>query len=393
MIFVLENDELTAGSIRAVLTGPTERIATVVEVRRRLDSVVPHTIIVGPTVPESAALDLARSVRISHPAVGVIVIRPRLDAAALTSVMRAGARDALAAHEIDRLAERVTASEATTRAILGEEAAELQGGRDARILTVFSPKGGAGKTTMATNLACALAAEGRRVVLLDFDLAFGDVGLAMGLQVKHHVGEAIEMADRIDQAAFEGMLTKHASGVSVLAAPANPADVERVTPALLERLIDVASSIYDFVIIDTAPNLDERNLTVLEASDRVVVVTTLDVSAIKNVKVSLETLRMLSFPMASVEVVLNRADAKVGLDPDQVASLLKAPIVVRVPSSRDVPESTNHGAVLVHDRPKHAVSTAIRDLAQAELGAAPNAVSEPNHHSTRRGLRRLRRSA
>lgn len=393
MIFILEHNDLTASSIRAVLSGPVESIATAVEVRRRLDAVVPHTIIVGPTVPEPAALDLAKSVRISHPAVGVIVIRPRLDAAALTAVMRAGARDAIAAHEIDKLAERVASSEATTRAILGEEASDLEGMRDARIITVFSPKGGCGKTTVATNLACALAHADRRVVLLDFDLAFGDVGLAMGLQVKHHTGEAIEMGDRLDEAAFEGMLTKHSSGVRVLAAPANPADVEQVTPALLHRLIDVASSLYDFVIIDTAPNLDERNLTLLESSDRVVVVTTLDVSAIKNVKVSLETLRMLSFPMDGIEVVLNRADSKVGLDPEHVPSLLKAPIAVRVPSSRDVPESTNHGSVLAYDRPKHAVSAAIRRLAEAELGALPETNPLFLPESTRRGRWRLRRSA
>jgi pilus assembly protein CpaE len=393
VIILLENDELTASSIRGVLHGPTETIGTTVEIRRRLDRAVPHTIVLGPTVPDSAALELARSVRVSHPSVGVIVIRTRLDAATLTAVMRSGARDAIAAHELDKLAERVAASEATSRAIRGEEATSGEGERSASIVTVFSPKGGCGKTTIATNLSCVFAAEGRRVVLLDFDLAFGDVAIAMGLQTNHSIGEAIDISDRLDPAAFEGMLTKHRSGVHVLAAPANPADVERITPALLERIIDLAASMFDVVVIDTAPALDERNLTILESADRVCVVTTLDVAAIKNVKVSLETLRMLSFPLDGIDVVLNRADAKVGLDPDQVADLLKAEITIRVPSSRDVPDSTNHGSVLSDAKPKHPVSSAIRALASAEVDAQPVAEAEKVSVRSRRGLRRLRRSA
>ena len=202
MIFLLESDELAASSIRGVLHGPVERIDTSVEIRRRLESAPPSTIVIGPNVPEPTALDVASQVRVSHPSVGVIVIRPRLDTATLTAVMRAGARDAIAAHDVDKLADRVAASEATTRAIRGEEANVGEGARTARIVTVYSPKGGAGKTTVATNLACALAALDQRVVVLDFDLAFGDVALDMGLVVKHHVGEAkvglVKRRQRVD---------------------------------------------------------------------------------------------------------------------------------------------------------------------------------------------------
>ena len=393
MILLLENDSLTAGSIRGVLRGSVETIATSVEIRRRLESQTPHTIVVGPTAPEGAALELARAVRVSHPSVGVIVIRPRIDTSTLTAIMRAGARDAIAAHELDKLAERVAASEATWRAIRGDESAEGESGPRAHVVTVFSPKGGAGKTTLATNLACALAASDRRVALLDFDLAFGDVAIAMGLQAQHHIGEAIELSERIDPTAFRSMLTRHASGVEVLAAPTDPADVEKVPSKLLERLIDVAAAEFDVVVIDTAPVLDERNLAVLERADKVLMVTTLDVAAIKNVKVSIETLRLLSFPMDAVEVVLNRADAKVGLDPNQVPGLLHARIAAHVPSSRAVPEATNHGVVLAHEKPRHPVSAAVYELAAVEADLAPAVLDIRTPEGTRRGMFRFRRSA
>jgi len=403
VIFLLENDELTATSIRAVLRDDVESIGTAVEVRRRLDSATPHTIVVGPGVPESTALEVATHVRVANPSIGVIVIRPRLDTATLTAVLRAGARDALAAHDIGELATRVAASETTTRAIRGEEANSSDGRRSARIITVYSPKGGAGKTTTATNLACALQAVGRRVVVLDFDLAFGDVGLSMGLQVQHHLGEAIDMESRLDAAAFEGMVTRHGSGVHVLAAPANPADSERIDAALLERLIDVAATQYDMVIIDTSPTLDERTLSILERSDRVLVITTLDVASIKNVRVGMDTLRLLGFPMDAIRIVLNRSDAKVGIDPHKVPSLLHEGVMAEVPSSRDVPQATNHGEVLVHSKPRHPVSVAMRHIAAVESQARPAAPEEgvgaeddPTDNDTtptRRSLWRSRRTA
>ncbi len=194
------------------------------------------------------------------------------------------------------------------------------------LFTVFSPKGGVGKTTFATNVGVVLAQRGHDVLVIDLDLAFGDVPIFLGIRPEHTFEELLEMGDRLDAAALRRLVSVHESGLHVLAPPTDPGVTEQVRTPTVEHLLRVAVSEYEYVIVDTAPNMDERSITVMENSERVFVLTTLDIPSLKNIKIALETLRIVNFPVDRLQVVMNRADSKVGLDVHEVQKSLGVPV-------------------------------------------------------------------
>ena len=256
----------------------------------------------------------------------------------------------------------------------------------AHLFTVFSPKGGAGKTTFSVNVAVGLATRGYQTLLIDLDLAFGDVPISLGLRPEHDFEEAVAMGERLDAAALKRLVTVHESGLHVLAPPTDPGVTERVTISLVRRLISVAMREYQYVIVDTAPQMDERSLTVMENSDTVFMLTTLDIPSLKNLKIALETLRVVNFPMDRVRVVMNRADSKVGLDAGEVERTLGVPVVAFIPSSRLVPACTNRGVPIITDQPKSTVAASFNRLISHEIiKEAP--------HSEKRGIFGKRRES
>ncbi|MGB8020919.1 MAG: AAA family ATPase, partial [Candidatus Nanopelagicales bacterium] len=236
-----------------------------------------------------------------------------------------------------------------------------------RIAAIWSPKGGCGKTTLAVNSAVALAAAGHRVLLIDLDLAFGDVAISLGLRPNHGFDEAAAMGERIDRSALRGLLAQHESGVWVLSPPNDPGIAERIPTRLVARLLDVAKAEFEYVVIDTAPALDERNILVMETADVVLLVTTLDIPSLKNLRVAIDTLRLINYPLDRLRVVLNRADSKVGLDSSEVHKSLGVTVAANIPSSRDVPAATNRGVAVVAENPRHPVSLAIGSLVAATV--------------------------
>jgi pilus assembly protein CpaE len=168
----------------------------------------------------------------------------------------------------------------------------------------------------------------------------------------------------------------HESGLHVLAPPTDPGVHERVTIPMIRRLIQVATDQYQYVLADTSPALDERSITVMENSDVVFLLTTLDIPSLKNLKIALETLKLVNFPTERLRVVMNRADSKVGLDAKEVEKTLGVPVVAYIPSSRLVPAATNRGVAIVTDQPKHAVTIAINRLISQEITKDPAAVEK-----------------
>lgn len=321
--------------------------------------------VLGPHLDLDDCLKVCEDLRTTRPTVSVVLVRDKLDTTVLGNAMKAGARDVVDVEDSASLASAVERARELWTALRGPSGAQQLG----RVVTVFSPKGGVGKTTMAVNLALALTERGaRRVCLVDLDLAFGDVAITMQLFPTHSIEHAIGSEETLDAAQLDTLLTRHADSMMVLAAPAHPDVRERVTPALVGKVLRTLRESFDFVVVDTAPSFDEQVLTALDETDECVIVATLDVPTLKNVKVALETLDMLDIARGHRHLLLNRADDAVGITPDKVEGILGMPVAASVSSSVDVAAATNSGNPIVVATPGHQTSQAVRALASQIAG-------------------------
>jgi pilus assembly protein CpaE len=212
-----------------------------------------------------------------------------------------------------------------------------------RVITVFSPKGGTGKTVTASNLGAGLAKQGRKTLLLDLDLQFGDAAIVMGIEPEKTIYDLVVAPGELDVEKLAGYTTKHPCGLDILPAPLRPEDAELVTESKITRLIEVAREQYEVIVVDTSPFFHGPMLATLDRTDELLVICGLDVPTLKNVRLAMQTLELLSFPTSRIRFVLNRANTKVGLSKREVESALKVEITVEIPSDRGVPISVNQG--------------------------------------------------
>ena len=379
MTAILEADPLAAGALREVLGDSASVVDSFDALGLTPGKHSSHpTIVVGPSVDTDVALEVAAAVLRIDPTCGVILVRRRIDATVLAAALRAGVREVVSDRDHAALTDAVRRHRSLTATLRSGVTAETEAEvaehkADGRVFTVFSPKGGAGKTTVATNVAATLVASGKRTLLIDLDTQFGDVAISLGLHPEHSVADVVELGNRLDVSSLRRLVTHHGSSLHVLAAPSDPGALETVSTDLLRRLLSVARGEYEYVIIDTAPTLDDVSVTVMENSDTVFMVTTLDIPALKNTKLALRTLRMVNFPTDRVSAVMNRCDAKVGLQASEVEASIGIPVVGRIPSSAAVPSATNRGVTVVTDQPRHAVSRAFENLVTNNITHEPAA--------------------
>jgi pilus assembly protein CpaE len=241
-------------------------------------------------------------------------------------------------------------------------------GRRGRVVTVFSPKGGTGKTVTATNLASAYAKyEGKKALLLDLDLQFGDAAIMLGLEPEKTIYDLVVAPGELDSEKLAGYTSRHTSGLDILPAPLRPEDAELVTEAKLARLLEVARESYDVIIVDTSPFFHGPMLATLDRTDELLLVCGLDVPTLKNVRLSLQTLELLAFPTNRIRVVLNRANSKVGMKPGEVEGALDVKVRFELPSDGKVPLAVNRGTPLVLADDKADFSRSVRQMAKSLL--------------------------
>src|SRR5215217_9557980 len=243
--------------------------------------------------------------------------------------------------------------------------AKARHGRDGRIVTVFCPKGGTGKTVTATNLATALAKyHSKRTLLLDLDLQFGDAAIMLGIEPDKTIQDLVTAPGELDPEKLAGYTTRHASGLDVLPAPVRPEDAELVTEQKLTRLLEVAKQSYDVIVVDTSPFFHGPMLATLDRTDELLLLSSLDVPTLKNLRLALQTLELLSFPKQRIKIVLNRSNSKVGMKPNEVEGALGMKVRFEVPSDRAVPLAVNRGNPVVLAEESADVSKAIKQMAK-----------------------------
>jgi pilus assembly protein CpaE len=242
-------------------------------------------------------------------------------------------------------------------------AAHVRGTPMAPLVCVLGPKGGTGKTLVATNLAVALARRDQRVVLVDLDLQFGDVGLALGLVPDQTIYELAKAGRPYDHDKLDRHLMVHPSGVKVLVGPTRPDHASAVTVDFLRDVYASLRTMCDIVVVDTPPGFTPEVIATIDVSSAVVLVGMLDALSLKNTKLGLETLDLMGYPPENVSLILNRADSRVGITHDDVSAIIGRAPDILVPSDREIPRSVNEGTPIVASKDRSEAARAFQRLA------------------------------
>lgn len=322
-------------------------------------------IIIGPNVKMETARVVAEHFRIVRPTLGVILVRSRLDVTTMGEALRSGIREVVSADDAAALVTASKRSLAISQQLESASRTLASTHTRGKVLIVFSAKGGCGKTTLSVNLAHALARNtDSRVALLDFDLQFGDVAVALQIEPKKTISDAISMQTNIDELGIKSLMVNQEKNLDILLAPTNPTDVEFISTELIDNLIESLRNSYDYIVVDTPPAFTDVILRVFDQADRCFLLTTLDMPAIKNLKLVISTLEALNINKTKLEFILNRSDLKAGLSLRELEEMVGEKFSVLIPSNNEVSASTNRGVPIVVESPRHLVSREIIDLAK-----------------------------
>lgn len=337
-----------------------------------VDGELPEVLVVGPDAPAVEVLGLAQRLDVQCPGISVVLVAdpgPELWQAA----MRAGIRDlvspAAGPAELRTAIDRAGAAATGRRRVLRpvEETARYTG----RVLTVASPKGGVGKTTVATNLAVGLtAAAPQSTVLVDLDVQFGDVAYALGLTPDHTLPDAVHGPASEDTMVLKTFLTQHPTGLYAVCGAESPAAGDRVTADDVSRLLAALAREFRYVVVDTAPGLSEQTLAALDRATDVVMLSSMDVPGVRGLRKELDVLRELCMIPAGRHVVMNFADPRNGLSVRDVETAIGTGVDVVLPRSAAVPVSTNQGVPLLQSGVRDPMTKELRRLV-ARFAATP----------------------
>jgi pilus assembly protein CpaE len=248
----------------------------------------------------------------------------------------------------------------------------------AKVITVFSTKGGVGKTMISSNLAVYLAKQTKkRVVVLDLDLQFGDVGVMLKLRPEHTIYDCVPITEELNEEVIEKFLTPHSSGARALLAPLQPEFADLVTTQHLKNVLDALKRYADIIVVDTPASFNDHVLTLLDETDTVLLVATMDVPSVKNVKLCLQTLESLRYPDEKIALTINRADENVGLKQHEIENALEKQAVVVIPTDKRVPLSINRGTPVVLEAPKSPAARALISLAEHLLKRLTSSIEVP----------------
>jgi pilus assembly protein CpaE len=315
-----------------------------------------RVVVIGADVPFIEAEALASHLHTVHPDAALVLVRHADEHDVTDEALAAGIVEVVVSGDVDGL------QHAHARALGFRDDHRPADEEDGEIAVVFSPKGGAGKTLVSTNLALALNRCGYHTCLVDLDLEFGDVAVCLRLSPARNIADAATL-DLSDDASIAALVTGHESRLDCVLAPINPGDADRVPVRVVSELLAQLRTRYDYIVVDTPSQFSEHVLEALDAAHHHVLVTTPEIPALKNTRLTLDMLELLGYDDASRSIVVNRADPKVGLSTADVQSALRASVDGELPATSDVPRSINSGNPLLLEAPQHPFSMAVRELA------------------------------
>ncbi|HET8739587.1 MAG TPA: AAA family ATPase [Acidimicrobiia bacterium] len=379
-LLVVDQDDDFVASAKQLFDGSLPVARTLEEASQTVASGDVRMVLIGPSYGSDEAMEQIRQLHNQDPSLVLMMVAEEVTADLLRKGMRAGVSDVLEAPldeakieaAIEQFAHDVLRRQSTAPAAAKPE--ERPRRSEGRIITVTSAKGGSGKTVLATNLALVLnRIPDVKVCLVDADLQFGDVCLVLQLEPRFTMVNAAHELHHLDAELLDSLLTEHPTGLKVLAAPLEPAFADDITTAGLMQMLDVLKENYDYVIVDTAAMLDELILSLIEKSDDILMLVDMDLPSVKNAKLALETLRLLKFSTANVQLVMNRSNSKAKLDNKEIEGALKMEISASIPSDAVVAASVNEGRPVVETDPKSRVAKGFESVAELIAGKIPEA--------------------
>ncbi len=313
---------------------------------------------------DSDVLSMAERIILSRPRTYVILLAEQIDVDLLQSAIKVGARNVTqfpkTAKEFGEYIKTVYANE-TTRSESFNIKQDLNW--MSRVITVFGAKGGLGKTTLAINLAVDLAEKHKKVAIVDLDLQFGDTHVFLDIEPTDTIFELVQEVSTPTIDLIRSYMTVHSSGVHVLCAPKSPEYAELISPDKVKSILAVLRTYYDYVIIDTPPFFTEMTITAIESATIVLFVTCLELSTLKNSKLSLSLLESLH-QMDKIKLLVNRADSMCAITLDDVQKLIDCPIWAKIPNDYKVAVSAlNRGIPFVIGAPKSELSQSVASVA------------------------------
>ncbi len=368
---VIEPD-YTVRTRLAVELADAAQFETIEDLVLKLANGRPVVAVFGPGFVSPTGFQNVHRLTGAHPEVGAVFAVSELSTDVLQQALRAGARDAVviggeaSLHQsVDRVGEMLAGS--VTRATAQTPTART--GEPGRLIVVFSPKGGVGKTCIAINVAVAMAKRSADpVVLVDGDLQFGDVSVMLGLPPQHTVLDAAAAAQYGDMELVQSLAARHDSGLLVLPAPIEPMPTDALLPGEMVNICRALQEVAGHVIVDLPSMFNDYVLALIEAADEVLMIGSMDIPSIKNLKIGMQTLDLNAIAGAKIRLVLNHANAKVRLDVKEIERVLGLSANFAVPDDLAVPMSVNAGVPVITNDPKAPVSRAMDRIAEALLG-------------------------
>jgi pilus assembly protein CpaE len=327
------------------------------------------------------ALFLIASVVKERPGMPIVVLAQDSPDGFLRRVFEVGADDAV---RLPESPEQVNF--ALQKVLVRKRAAgTLQESGNAPMICVLGPKGGTGKTTTSTNLAVALAQAGKSVSVVDLDLQFGDLALAMGVRPDKTMYDLVQSGGSLDADKLDAYVMPHSSGVRVLVAPTRPDQASSIGPEFLREIYPLLRATSDFVVLDSSPGFEPEVISAIDNSSYVCMAGTLDTLSLKNTRLGLETLDLMGYDPDRIVLVLNRADSRVGIDDEDVLAVVGRRPDIRVPSDVEVTRAVNQGSPIVMAKPDSAAAKAFRALADEFLRREGASVTGDAAEPARRG--------
>jgi pilus assembly protein CpaE len=335
----------------------------------------PHVVLMDINMPDMDGIQATEIIAKEVPSAQIIIVSVQSDTDYLRRAMLAGARDFLSkpppadelVNTIRRLGqlsqqrEALIAAQPSLAGIPGVGRVGLAG----KVITVYSPKGGAGCTTLATNLAVALHTEDTKVAIVDANLQFGDVGVFLNLQGKFSLVHLAERTEESDDEFLQSVLVTHPTGIKVLLGPPTPEDAELVSAPQLKKVLEKLRPHFHYIIVDTSAVLRDVELALFDVSDRVLLVATPDIPSLANIKKFFDLVDKLEYPPEKLLLLLNRVDKRGGISAANVEETLKHAVRGQVLlDDKTVLASINSGVPFMTGPRSLAPVQGVLDLAQ-----------------------------